>query len=283
VPPGQAFTHCWRTVVLGPVLIGLAQQVGQFTNGKRTVDTGPDRDVLLVSVVEDPSPFRPHSGPLLEQYASYMAIASLGQDQLKVLALSEDRWPAVAEFVWVKQRFDSIPPPWFVFGTVSVLSSGLGFTELRVVATGEAGTEVGLDSKAMREIPLGHLLAIITAQLQSQATMDELRSRFGVTERDDDQVQGTRRAVDSLGQRRGGRPGLGDDHYRRVATVYLEEVIIGVRGVLQRVADRLSQELGRTVPRETVRDWVSVARHDKGFLGPTKSGRAGVQPGPNLE
>jgi hypothetical protein len=212
--------------------------------------------------------------PEWSEVGGYMVVS--GQvEALQMNLLPADRWPDIAEFAWAENS--SGTPAWFVLGVVSKLGSGLGFSQLQVVTTGESG----IDTKALRGIRLGHLLPVITAQIQTQADVDQWRAAFGAQERDEQDVASTQAAADSA--RSGGRPSLGDDHYRRVALIYLEEVATGTRGVLQRVADRLTAELRRPIPRETVRDWVSVARNDKQFLGATKQGRATNHPGPRLQ
>ena len=85
-------------------------------------------------------------------------------------------------------------------------------------------------------------------------------------------------------KRRPGRPALSGEFLATVAIAYLDELPKG-RGVLARVARRLEAEQHRkkgSIPVETVRDWVSVARRQK-YLSPApKQGQRGGGPGPKL-
>jgi hypothetical protein len=79
-----------------------------------------------------------------------------------------------------------------------------------------------------------------------------------------------------LPAKRPGRTGYPDDHYRRIALAYLSLLEQGEgRGVLKALAAAEGK------PRETVRDWVRIARK-RGFLTEGRQGRAGAQAGPNL-
>lgn len=83
-------------------------------------------------------------------------------------------------------------------------------------------------------------------------------------------------APDERHQGRGGRPPLGEDHYRRVALECLELYGSGAReGILDEIARRYGRD-----PR-TVADWIRKARH-LGFLVPGQPGRLHFAAGPRL-
>ena len=76
--------------------------------------------------------------------------------------------------------------------------------------------------------------------------------------------------------RRRGRPGLPDDHYKRIALEYLELFAAGYRrGILDELACRHKR------PKQTVRDWVHRAR-ELDYLTKGKQGRAGAKRGHRL-
>ena len=74
----------------------------------------------------------------------------------------------------------------------------------------------------------------------------------------------------------GGRQPLDDDLLRRVAEAYLRET---EPGQPPGAVGRLASEFGR--PEETVRGWITRAR-TRGWLGPSRKGRRGAEPGPRL-
>lgn len=78
------------------------------------------------------------------------------------------------------------------------------------------------------------------------------------------------------GPRHGGRQPLDDALLRSVAEAYLRETAYGQPpGAMK----RLAAEFGR--PEETLRTWVGRAR-SRGWLGPSRRGRRGAEPGPRL-
>jgi hypothetical protein len=79
-----------------------------------------------------------------------------------------------------------------------------------------------------------------------------------------------------IGPQHGGRQPLNDDFLKTVAEAYLRETAYGQPpGAMK----RLAVEFGR--PEETVRTWVGRAR-TRGWLGPSRRGRRGAEPGPRL-
>jgi hypothetical protein len=74
----------------------------------------------------------------------------------------------------------------------------------------------------------------------------------------------------------GGRSMLSDDLMRQVAEAYMRQA---APGQPPGAMGRLAAEFGR--PEETMRTWVARARA-RGWLGPSKRGRRGAEPGPRF-
>jgi hypothetical protein len=117
---------------------------------------------------------------------------------------------------------------------------------------------LGITSRLLRAVPM-------TAMIADRAGTAE-RKFFG---------RGSDYTPPPPGSRRGAK-GWGDEHFRRVAEMYLEALDIDRRRPLVLMAARFSG-----YSRENVRDWVAVAR-DRGFLSAAQPGRAGAGPGPAL-
>lgn len=175
---------------------------------------------------------------------------------------------AVAVFAW---RLNG----WRVFGYVSDTPAGLAVSQMRVEPDGKLAPG-GLTTAVLRGVPVSRVLQETRVRLLAEEAIlageDEvdLPRRAGRAE--------VERAVVAAGRaegRKGGRPALPQAVYRRTAALYLEELSGGIRGLLDRVAGRLSMEMGRPIPRETARDWVHKAREKYDYLTPTKQGRAG--------
>lgn len=85
-------------------------------------------------------------------------------------------------------------------------------------------------------------------------------------------------------RRRPGRPALADGIVAAVAEAYLHE-LRGGRGVLSRVRDQMAAGMGRkpeSLPVETVRDWIRIARSRDFLTGAPKQGKRGAGAGPRL-
>jgi hypothetical protein len=95
-------------------------------------------------------------------------------------------------------------------------------------------------------------------------------------------VERARDAADEARKPRPGRPGLPDEHFARIAGRYIDLVESGLSNVLVALAEEESQRAGRTIPRETIRDWVRKAT-ERGYLAPGKPGKAEARPGPKLK
>lgn len=123
------------------------------------------------------------------------------------------------------------------------------------------------------------IITSLTVSCTTEHNMGQLvrRLRFGelVQQAATRPPLGTVHAAPS-GPPTGGRQPLDDDLLRRVAEAYLRETApgqpLGAMG-------RLACEFGR--PEETVRSWIARAR-SRGWLGPSRKGRRGAEPGPRL-
>jgi hypothetical protein len=117
--------------------------------------------------------------------------------------------------------------------------------------------------------------ALLMLQHKGTAYQGMERAGWDLAPEEFDQVRRLAEAARELPLNRG-RKGYPDDHYRRIALAYIDDVRAhGSRGVLARLAS------AENVSRATIRDWVRRAR-ELGFLAPTKQGRAEATPGPNL-
>ncbi len=87
---------------------------------------------------------------------------------------------------------------------------------------------------------------------------------------------GAARNVEPGTRRAGGRPGLGDAHYRHIAYAYLD---LQEKGTSRGLSKMLAVQ--ENVSPSTIRDWVRGAR-TRGFLSATSQGRSGSLPGPKL-
>lgn len=155
---------------------------------------------------------------------------------------------------------------WRVSGLVADGPQGLVIAKLEVwpQADAQAHTE-SVSSRMLRAIPLGSILTeaqrwakhFTVVTVPTIQTADEILAAHQPT---------------NPGP---GRAPLPDELLRQVAEGYLLEMQSGLRGAVQRLADRLGR------PEKTVSNWVAKARRD-GWLGPASQGRAGATPGPRL-
>ncbi len=202
-------------------------------------------------------------------------------------ALPQSDYPKVARFEWAGPTDD-----WYVTGVVTDTAAGLAIADLRIYPRpGQPIRPGALTNELLRGIPLGQLLAVVRARLSNERMrllgIESHRASEGspmlVDESFSESVAAAKAAGELPAPRRGGKPPLPVAIYRRTAVIYLEELDKGVRGLLDRIAKRLSEELGRVVPPETAKDWVQKARNRFHYLTPTKQGRAvGTQAGPQL-
>lgn len=135
----------------------------------------------------------------------------------------------------------------------------------------EVGAEVpGVTSGFLRQIPMGTIMTAVRNELT------RLSDRWATA--GDVATAGNLRPE----QRKRGRRGYSDAHYETIARDYLAlQREHNSRGLLDKLADHLSQKQGKELSRETVRDWVKGARK-RGFLSPASPGRPGALPGSRL-
>ncbi|MCV7007437.1 hypothetical protein [Mycobacterium gordonae] len=140
-----------------------------------------------------------------------------------------------------------------------------------------------ITSDVLRRIPIGEILARTQRRLADESWRTEgvqLIPPPGEAGRNmaaDELTEEQRRALEkssAIGARRRGRPELSDELLIEVAEAYIWEAGRG-RGSLNRMAEIFDR------PEATIRDWIALARR-RGYLAPTKSGRRGAAPGPNL-
>lgn len=162
---------------------------------------------------------------------------------------------------------------------------GIVVRRLTIEAHNPGEPEFEVTSATLRRIPLAAIRDRALRDLRERPEEFQRAQRFGLQLMTLEQEEAARRAALAAGQptARPGRAGYGPDHYRHIAIAYLDLLAAGRgRGILNELAASETKRLGRPVPRETVRDWVKGARK-RGFLTGAHPGRAGAQPGPNLD
>jgi len=135
-----------------------------------------------------------------------------------------------------------------------------------------------INSDVLRRVPLGDIITRTERQLADDSWRTEgVRSFPGPDLMPDELTDEQRRALENFSAsaaRRRGRPELGDELLIDVAETYVWEARRG-RGAVKRVSEVFDR------PEATIRDWIAMARR-RGYLAPTKPGRRGAAPGPNL-
>jgi hypothetical protein len=140
-----------------------------------------------------------------------------------------------------------------------------------------------ITSDVLRRIPIGEILTRTQRRLADDSWRTEgihLLGSPGGTGGSltvDEMTEEQRRALENstaIGARRRGRPELSDELLIDVAEAYIGEAGRG-RGALRRMSEIFDR------PEATIRDWIALARR-RGYLAPTKPGRRGAAPGPNL-
>lgn len=140
-----------------------------------------------------------------------------------------------------------------------------------------------ITSDVLRRIPIGEILARTQRRLADESWRTEgidlipaPGGQFGKLSAEELSEE-QRRALENssaIAARRRGRPELSDELLIEVAEAYIHQAGRG-RGALSRMAEIFDR------PEATVRDWIAQARR-RGYLAPTKPGRRGAAPGPNL-
>lgn len=135
-----------------------------------------------------------------------------------------------------------------------------------------------INSDVLRHVPLGDIITRTERQLADDSWRTEgIRSFPGPNLMPDQLSAEQRRALENSSTsaaRRRGRPELSDELLIDVAETYVWEAGRG-RGALKRMSEVFDR------PEATIRDWIALARR-RGYLAPTKPGRRGAAPGPNL-
>lgn len=170
--------------------------------------------------------------------------------------------------------------PWLIQGVLRSDPAGPPIVA-RLRAENFPVADVEVTGTVLRSLPIARirdkaLAWLIPLAVGRQALADA--SGWAITP---DDVERARETAAQAERPQRGRRGHPPEHYRRIAFRYLELLKDGQRKVLVALADEESERLGRTIPRETVRDWVRKATR-LGFLAPGKRGRAEARPGPNL-
>lgn len=136
-----------------------------------------------------------------------------------------------------------------------------------------------INSDVLRRVPLGDIITRTERQLADDSWRTEgVRSFPGPNLMPDQLTDEQRRALENSSTsaaRRRGRPELSDELLIDVAETYVWEAGRG-RGALKRMSEVFDR------PEATIRDWIAMARR-RGYLAPTKPGRRGAAPGPNLQ
>lgn len=142
----------------------------------------------------------------------------------------------------------------------------------------EGGEVPPLNSSTLRQLPIARLVAESHTQrladlAEELSSFDEALQLGAISDADRDMLG--REQTDEIAsrgpgpeRRRGGRPRLGDDHYREVAANYLAAYATGRRDVTQQVADQMNTS------KSNAAKWVSRARR-LGYLPLTTKGKAG--------
>lgn len=135
-----------------------------------------------------------------------------------------------------------------------------------------------ITSDILRRIPLGDIVARAQRWLADDSWRTEgIRSYPGPDLKPYDLTDQQRRALETSTNsvpRRRGRPELSNELLVDVAEAYIQEAGRG-RGAISRMANAFDR------PEATIRDWISIARR-RGYLAPTRPGRRGAAPGPQL-
>jgi hypothetical protein len=176
--------------------------------------------------------------------------------------------------------------PWLIRGYLHRSTSGLvigrvGIEHFRFERHLDlfvrSDSDVEVTGLVLRKIRLGRIRDRALLRFRRREPVYASMERGGWISPDD---YGRARELAELSRnqpRKRGRAGYPDDHYRRIAFAYIDD--IKEHGNSRGVLDRLAK--AEHVQRSTIRDWVKRARELE-FLAPTKQGRAAALAGPNL-
>jgi hypothetical protein len=147
-----------------------------------------------------------------------------------------------------------------------------GWSELRPPA--------GIDSRLLRRVPLAHILDRVRTDLLNRPEMDRVAAELGVKVPGGVREVNFRAAIDTATTEappKRGRPGLGDDYYRRFALAAVSLQRSGQTTGLRRAL----REHFKLDTYDNVRDRIRKCR-ELGFLEAGRPGVRGWMPGPRL-
>ena len=168
-------------------------------------------------------------------------------------------------------------PDLYVEGDLGTGLGGLTITRL-VVELWEPSAGARLSSSSLRHVKIPEILSQAASQIGGMGAW-----RWGA-DGTPEPISNALKAVEKFAkpELKRGRTGHSDDHYRRVAHIYLNmQAVCGTRGIRGALSEALSQDQGRIIPENTVRDWLHEAG-ERGFLTSRGRGVAGRDPGPKL-
>jgi hypothetical protein len=167
------------------------------------------------------------------------------------------------------------PAPYLLVGTVSGRDGRLTVSTLLVLPILD---DAEVNSATLRGVSIPSLLAALRTLLPHLPRWAEITGAAPP-------IRALARAAKTFAEReppRRGRPPLSDELLAQVADQYLRLQSEGHgKGILIELARAMEAQLGRPVPRETVRHWVHRARRRE-FLTAGTQGRAGALPGNRL-
>jgi hypothetical protein len=165
---------------------------------------------------------------------------------------------------------------WIVGGYLAPVSGEILIRQLELQPLDDETAPV--TGTVLRAIHPDAIVARAVAQLRDLPSALNVLDRHGLHVPSSD---AKRRALEAAGaaaehERRRGRAGYPEGHYRQVALDYLELQDSGVvRGIRTRLAERYG------VSTSMIADWVHRA-YELQFLGPGRRGKAGREAGPRL-
>jgi hypothetical protein len=228
-------------------------------------------------------------GPFATDFRS-LALASDTKELLPfVMArpVDDPRGDELAEFragALIAHARGAEPLAWQIDGLLHRASVGppiVGSVTVRHFTLDDQAARAEVTGTVLRGLPLarirGRALDGLEGIRQARDAMSETGWSINPAS-----VERARDAAIEAGKPRLGRPGLPVEHLARIAGRYIDLVEAGVGNVLVVLAEEESKRAGRTIPRETIRDWVRKAT-ERGYLAPGTPGRAEARPGPKLK
>jgi hypothetical protein len=207
-------------------------------------------------------------------------------------------------------RVDRAARDWSITGTARIAPTGIEIVELSITprsavnVASERGEirglhdliqlmtetreapEGGISAEVWKSVRIGEIRRLVRNQIEEAARTEERVQEWmksgGLQSYDVPRTARSLRARLRDGGGHPGRRGYPELHYRRVAIKYLQLCgANGPRRINQALAEWLGIQLGYEVSNATAASHVHTARQ-RGFLGPTKPGRANCEPGPRL-